>query len=330
MTTEVTEMVETVGKTPFRKSPRHGFSFVEILFAVMILGIGFIMIAGIFPVAINQTQSNGDETIAASTARQGATVIASMPNTASLMVSDGTVHRFGPSGSLPTTIPALGASGDPDLGLWNELNGAQILSEDPRYAWVPFYCRRNDAYALPGDWAQITIIAVRVRNHAAYVPSTASGGDLTYTGAGANAIGNLIGKPVGVSITRPAPVPPGGGTNIWLSTPDQITLTGTTGAIAPGAFVIIATDPNASTVGSAVGWTLKIGAQIGTTNSYFLQPGGDTKNSPAYPPSTGVATETISSLTGFIVGQGADPDTPSNFSGGAQDVMAYTTFIPLH
>ena len=137
----------------FRKPKRRGFSFVEILFAVMILGIGFIMIAGIFPVAINQTQSNGDETIAATTARQGAAIIASMPNTAALMVSDGTVHRFGPSG-LTASVSGVGTSSDPDMALWNQLNGAQVLSEDPRYAWVPFYCRRNDAYGQKGDWGQ--------------------------------------------------------------------------------------------------------------------------------------------------------------------------------
>src|ERR1700722_4164861 len=105
MTTEETVMVEIV-EIPFRKSPRRGFSFVEILFAVMILGIGFIMIAGIFPVAIHQTQSNGDETIAATTARQGAAIIASMPNPAALMqpatpstpttpAPAPTLHRFG-------------------------------------------------------------------------------------------------------------------------------------------------------------------------------------------------------------------------------------------
>src|ERR1700722_9619763 len=117
MTTEETVMVEIV-EIPFRKSPRRGFSFVEILFAVMILGIGFILIAGVFPVAINQTQANGDETIAATTARQGAAVIASMANTSILMASDGTVHRFGPSGT-----PTVNTFGDPDLALWNEING---------------------------------------------------------------------------------------------------------------------------------------------------------------------------------------------------------------
>ncbi len=45
-----------------RHSPRPGFSFIEVLFAVILLGIGFIMIAGIFPVAIQQTAAVSNET----------------------------------------------------------------------------------------------------------------------------------------------------------------------------------------------------------------------------------------------------------------------------
>src|SRR5438477_264784 len=48
---------------------RKGFSFTEILFAVMILGIGFIMIAAMFPVAIKQTENSQQETIGAAVAR---------------------------------------------------------------------------------------------------------------------------------------------------------------------------------------------------------------------------------------------------------------------
>jgi hypothetical protein len=52
---------------------RHtGFSFAEVMFAVVILGIGFIMVAAVFPVAIQQTQVTGEENIAAALARQAA------------------------------------------------------------------------------------------------------------------------------------------------------------------------------------------------------------------------------------------------------------------
>ena len=56
-------------KTTRHLCPRRGFSFTEILFAVMILGIGFIMIAAMFPVAIRQTEATNQETIGASVGR---------------------------------------------------------------------------------------------------------------------------------------------------------------------------------------------------------------------------------------------------------------------
>jgi len=46
-----------------------GFSFTEILFAVMILGIGFIMVAAIFPVAIKQTKISQEESIGSAIVR---------------------------------------------------------------------------------------------------------------------------------------------------------------------------------------------------------------------------------------------------------------------
>lgn len=61
---------------PTLHAPRStGFSFVELLFAVIILGIGFIMVAGIFPVAIRQSRLTGDETIAAADGRSASAVV---------------------------------------------------------------------------------------------------------------------------------------------------------------------------------------------------------------------------------------------------------------
>jgi hypothetical protein len=55
----------------FRNSAsRRGFSFAEVMFAVVILGIGFIMVAAIFPVAIQQTAMTGEESMAAAAARE--------------------------------------------------------------------------------------------------------------------------------------------------------------------------------------------------------------------------------------------------------------------
>src|SRR3954467_13866102 len=55
-----------------RRVQRRGFSFAEVMFAVIVLGVGFIMVAAIFPVAIQQTKSTADDTHAAAGAREAA------------------------------------------------------------------------------------------------------------------------------------------------------------------------------------------------------------------------------------------------------------------
>src|ERR1051325_3705114 len=51
---------------------RSGFTFTEVMFAVILLGIGFIMLAGMFPVAIQQTQTNVEESTASTIAQSAA------------------------------------------------------------------------------------------------------------------------------------------------------------------------------------------------------------------------------------------------------------------
>src|SRR5688572_26143973 len=57
------------------RARQGGFNFTEVLFAVMILGIGFIMVAAIFPIAIQQTKMTGEEVQASTTARGGVNVV---------------------------------------------------------------------------------------------------------------------------------------------------------------------------------------------------------------------------------------------------------------
>src|SRR3954462_12375820 len=52
-----------------RRRRRLGFAFTEVLFAVMVLGIGFIMIAAMFPVTIRQTQNTMGDVIGANEAK---------------------------------------------------------------------------------------------------------------------------------------------------------------------------------------------------------------------------------------------------------------------
>jgi hypothetical protein len=78
---------------------RRGFSFTEILFAVMILGIGFIMVAAIFPVAIHQTEASQGETVGAAVARAGVSFIGQMATTTFSTTTD--------PGPSPTSLSIL-------------------------------------------------------------------------------------------------------------------------------------------------------------------------------------------------------------------------------
>src|SRR3954452_20235990 len=46
-----------------------GFSLTEVMFAVIVMGIGFIMVAAMFPVSISQSRLTVEETTAAALAR---------------------------------------------------------------------------------------------------------------------------------------------------------------------------------------------------------------------------------------------------------------------
>jgi prepilin-type N-terminal cleavage/methylation domain-containing protein len=80
---------------------RRGFSFAEVMFAVIILGIGFIMIAAIFPVAIQQSKLTVDESTAAGIARTGVSMVEQVATEATLPPTDLFMDPTVPSGSPP-------------------------------------------------------------------------------------------------------------------------------------------------------------------------------------------------------------------------------------
>ena len=178
---------------PATPSPRHpvirsrGFSFAEVLFAVIILGIGFILVAAIFPVAIQQTQSTVDDAAAAQAARGAAGVIAAVPTlvpnpkylvnptnaqlTANpavavrqLTVFPPTVKNYVPSGAADIPPPAVVV---PFTGFRGDLVAGNLVNAtDPRFAYVPFYRRENGSPV-----AQLIVIAISARNRPVYDPA---------------------------------------------------------------------------------------------------------------------------------------------------------------
>jgi type II secretory pathway pseudopilin PulG len=133
---------------------RSGFSFAEVMFAVVILGIGFILIAAVFPVATEQARETNDESIAAQMARdaaaiiRGSTISADFPDTAS-----GAMQSF-----------ALNPT------LWAKVSPSMINPSDARYAWVPFYSRNSGEGVI-----HLTILVVRRWMHDAYTTDDLTG-----------------------------------------------------------------------------------------------------------------------------------------------------------
>jgi len=293
---------------------RRGFSFVEVLFAVMILGIGFILIAGVFPVAIAQTQSNGDETVGAAAARNAVRYLESVPNTRlglligdanGAMYFDNDVHPFGPDS-------------DHGQALWEYIKGNVIQPDDPRYGWAAFYRRGTEipvggGPAVPAGYAQVIVIACRNRISGTYdttVPSaTVANQDLGKTGAWVP-YPNLAGKQVSVRFAY------GSGPD----DPDIVTVDHQ--AMAPGTFIVIGHDGGAPP-DTANGWVVRAGNHVDDPSKpdWELLPGNDFKNA-TYRPAAGTP------VRAYIVGQGIDP-SDNTFKGGAQDVAVYTTFIQL-
>src|SRR5207248_9440516 len=81
---------------------RQGFSFAEVMFAVIVLGIGFIMIAAIFPVAIQQSKATNDET-------SGAAIAKAQVAALSDIIAEGIHGAVEGTGTLASTsdVPAL-------------------------------------------------------------------------------------------------------------------------------------------------------------------------------------------------------------------------------
>lgn len=343
-----------------RSSGRRGFSFTEILFAVMILGIGFIMVAAIFPVAIQQTALTGDETVAAAIAREGTDAMTSL-NTSALL----------PPTVVATPAPGLVAPGQRILGqvwglhddrmvnwtpsvptgkvvqrdlTWNAISGNLILPMDRRYAWVGMYKRDgtwNNAtpptQITPDPYAQVILIGVQCRNHGAYNSAIDLDRDP-----------NLV--PSQPATLEPRVLtaslefnPSVGGPTIQFDTSAG---DGATACLGPGAFVVISDDniinySNATFhpyAGQFNGHVFRLGTyrpDLASTNlvTYELAPGYDSFPDPGI---NSNLTE-LKNAQVMVVGRGyTDPTNPRGgssllqFDGAVQDVAVYVTYIRVN
>lgn len=302
---------------------RHGFSFAEVMFAVVILGVGFIMIAGIFPVALQQTQSSSEQSNAAGFARDAAGVIGQIASTNNGYYVPSTQASAGaPVMVLPFDDSAIVPPTFASHAYWPAVSGNIISASDNRFAVVPLYSRPlNTAYA------QLYIIGVQATNRTGY-------GTADLTRASLNDPATLQPKLLQAYITPGSPslitfASANTGQPAWFQGSLSSGYTqNAVSAVATGTYVIVANDNNA---GVYNGQVYRVGPQRQdqAANTWELVPGSDFVSiNNAAPPSLALPADV------WIVGRGLQSPGVYNastnpYAGVAQDISLYTTFVAV-
>jgi type II secretory pathway pseudopilin PulG len=336
------------------------FTFIEVLFAVILLGIGFIMIAGVFPVAIQQTAAVSDETQSTLIARDAikktqavadAEITGYPPQTAGV-----TYSVFQPTGG---TVQAFSSN------IMQAIGNDGFFTGDHRFGWVGFY--RRDLASSP--FAQVFVIALENPNFANYVTQYQPGETTPIT---SGSIPPTVAPPIPPSRynyasppvtytppTSPPTTPTGGVTasitgtfyyNADSSTTVLITYpsgqTSTNGAT--GAYLLLASGGPAN--GSMIGRFFRLGNPLAASSLpssftppsgqlyeiYQLQPGSDITPADATANgwTPGQSSAAISAATVFLIGRAptlsSGTEYTGPFSGPNQDIGVATGFIRVN
>jgi Tfp pilus assembly protein PilV len=330
-----------------------GFSFTEVLFAVMILGIGFIMVAAIFPVAIVQTKLTQEETAGTSIARGAANYVEQISTSAAMpatgMGTDEYRETRLPNGTIVRTRVQNDGAQVWALDSQAVFRGSQAVGADARLAWVPFYSREGTrASTTEADWqpyAKLYMIPVAVRARSAYdtgVPRVIQG-----AGGTPVMVANIVDETNGGNTDRVDYIEfPAGITG--NDTEDNYT------AVSEGSYVIVAATPLPAPgdlpgdplgVRARVGHIFRIGSPTDEQpvagaypRRWNLTPGYDYVPKPVDSDQDGdidITPTAMNGLSVFVVGRGLrDPSLAWNATsnvreGTGQEVGAYVTFVQI-
>ncbi|MEZ0266052.1 MAG: hypothetical protein ACAI43_15090 [Phycisphaerae bacterium] len=281
------------------RARRRGFNFTEVMFAVMILGLGFIMVAAMFPVTIRQTATNMEEAAGANLVKGAVQALQSVAN-------EDTFPQTG-TGDQADVLPL-------DLTKFAQqyARGNAISAQNPRYGWVALYKRpKLDTGDAP--YAQVFVIALQNRNRGAY----------SFDPAGVNDLAKPSGQPYATLEPRAVKV-----AVTWQTTLSEIEFKSPSGVeniVAPGTYVIIGKDGlSGANAGTLNGRIYLVGNPIDeSSGKYELVPGSDQDLG------GGKTEPNLTNATAYIVGRGyTDPGAANyEYSGPAQDIGVYTTFI---
>jgi prepilin-type N-terminal cleavage/methylation domain-containing protein len=350
------------------RSRNRGFTFTEILFAVMILGIGFIMIAAMFPVAIQQTQSTTQETIVTGIAREGAAYVSKIASSATMpptfprdgsyfrpqqplgliqanlvLVVPGDVFTFRDQRLTqldPKVLPLLTASLGPEpLTTWSSVNHNLILPSDNRYAWFPMYRRDIIWHMVNGTtwtpslapYAQLIVIGVQNRNQSAY--------DDTKTASAA--FPDVQASPFVAA--KPGTFEPAQGAakitaeNLAAGQPSTIQFLNANADVtrraAEGAFVVISNDNQRLLANED---PRQPTPRYRSMNGSVLRLGNSLGNNKfELAPGQGLARgqvrgDLLNNATVLLIGRGYRNPSQGTFEGPAQDVAVYTTIVQVN
>lgn len=303
---------------------RRGFSFSELLFAVMILGIGFIMIAAIFPVGLTQSKANFDETHAAAVARGAIAQISAHAQASAF-----------PSGGV-TPLQVFNDTGNDDYTT-KIAHANMIQSADPRYAWVGLYRRINKT-------AQVIVVVVNRSDPFDANPVATANREFQVN----DYVRRLEPRPVLLDVATNGDLRLGGvttGAN-----------TSNASAAGPGAFVIVyapnidddaqlqvvdnSGNPQSVTATDKAlansrmqGRIFRLGTDLGG-NIYSAFPATELSDGFKYNDGTedrNVRVVSLDDAGAYIVGRNRVGSTgaPEDFEGPVMDVAIYTSFVAL-
>lgn len=271
---------------------------------MLILGIGFILVAAIFPVALKQTQATSEETAVSTIAKGGVAYLEKYTTQsywyapAAATAPDAFVHPIGPTNVPGELIPT-------NTTLWGLLGSNFILPSDSRYAWVPMY--RQIPNTVAGQaYVQLIVIGVQARNRGTY--------DSNDLATRADGMATLEARPVTWVKCNP---------NL-----QHVTLAAAasgvdnTGCLSDGAFLVVADDKNG---GATNGWVYRLGTNFAGL-TWNLAPGNDIANN-IYPQ---IGSTVLVVGSGYPDALPASTITPGSPNGPCQDVAVYTTFLTVH
>jgi Tfp pilus assembly protein PilV len=325
------------------------FTFIEVLFAVILLGIGFIMIAGVFPVAIQQTAAVSDETQGTAIARDAIKkiqAVADSLNANVLFPTTGT-SAVPQVWAITTTTPNVSMlTPANNTGLMAALGADSFFSADHRYGWVGFY-RRDSTTAAGGPpvgpFAQVYVITLQNPNFASYLYPVPSASQTTISGP--------IPPPVppstyGISPMSPpsaTSTPPSiqasfyynsdGSTTAQLTYPSTQTPNGVT-----GAYVLVAalgSGGSPAVPPGMIGRFFRLGVATGS-NTFLIQPGFDITPSDATTYGFTANGSVAFTASVWLIGAAPMPDPGGSgeftgpFSGPNQDIGVATGFIRVN